>query len=265
MTPRPRRGAVAAAALAALAAVAGCGERPTTHHRPGSDHRPVSGTVSTPGPAHEHGGHRTRDVPAAGAPAVRLEVRRDSESGWNVHVIAERFTFTPESVGGAALPGTGHAHLYLDGEKIARMYAPWHHLAPAAVPPGPHTLTVRLSADDHTIWSVGGKPVEASAPIEGEGGGGATAAAKADETITVRIAGGRVSPPPGRVEIAKGRRVRIEVTGDKPDTVHVHGFDIERALTPGTPAVVEFTADRTGLFEVETHDSRLVLTQLVVR
>ncbi|WP_449345278.1 hypothetical protein [Streptomyces narbonensis] len=35
--------------------------------------------------------------------------------------------------------------------------------------------------------------------------------------------------------------------------------------TPGVPAALTLTADRTGLFEVETHESGLLLTQLVVR
>ncbi|WP_231618555.1 hypothetical protein [Nonomuraea sp. SBT364] len=238
----------------------GCGEPVTTHHRPGTDHAPATASAGTPGPPHAHGDHRTRDVPAAEAPSVRLEVRPDSDSGWNLRLVTERFTFTPDSVGGAALPGTGHAHLYLDGKKIARLYGPWHHLAREAVPPGSHTLAVRLSADDHTLWSVGGKPVEGTATVEGPAGEG-----PAPVTVAVRVSGGQVTPPPGRVEVKKGDRVRLEVTGDRADTVHVHGFDLERPLTPGTPVVIEFTADRSGLFEVETHDSHLVLTQLVVR
>ncbi|NRQ34248.1 hypothetical protein HII36_20675, partial [Nonomuraea sp. NN258] len=237
------------------------------HHRPGTDHAPATASAGTPGPPHAHGDHRTRDVPAAEAPSVRLEVRPDSDSGWNLHLVTERFAFTPDSVGGAALPGTGHAHLYLDGKKIARLYAPWHHLPADAVPAGPHTLTVRLSADDHTLWSVAGKPVEGTATVEGtvEEPKDTTAPAGAAVTVAVRISGGQVTPPPGRVEVGRGDRVRLEVTGDRADTVHVHGFDLERPLTPGTPAVIEFTADKSGLFEVETHDSGLVLTQLVVR
>ncbi|MEU3164711.1 hypothetical protein [Streptosporangium sp. NPDC006930] len=83
--------------------------------------------------------------------------------------------------------------------------------------------------------------------------------------ITVTIAGRQVTPPPGRIDVTKGQTVRITVTGDAPDEAHVHGYDKAATLTPGTPATIEFVADQDGLFEVETHDSKLQLFQLVVR
>jgi|GEM_PF-6827587 len=83
--------------------------------------------------------------------------------------------------------------------------------------------------------------------------------------ITVTIAGRQVTPPPGRIDVTKGQTVRITVTGDAPDEAHVHGYDEAATLTPGTPATIEFVADQDGLFEVETHDSKLQLFQLVVR
>jgi hypothetical protein len=83
--------------------------------------------------------------------------------------------------------------------------------------------------------------------------------------IEVAVKDRKVIPPPGRVEIAKGQEVRLVVRSDTPDRVHVHGYDIEKMVSPGRDAVIEFTADRTGVFDVETHQSKLLLTQLVVR
>jgi FtsP/CotA-like multicopper oxidase with cupredoxin domain len=94
------------------------------------------------------------------------------------------------------------------------------------------------------------------------------AAAPADSTvkeINVTIAGRKVTPPPGRIEVTKGQTVRITVTGDAADEAHLHGYDKEASLKPGTPASIEFVADETGLFEMETHGSGLQLFQLVVR
>ncbi|MFI9121956.1 hypothetical protein ACIGW0_21525 [Streptomyces bikiniensis] len=56
----------------------------------------------------------------------------------------------------------------------------------------------------------------------------------------------------------KGERLTLHVTSDRDDTLHVHGYDRELPLSAGTSATLTLTADRTGLFEVETHGSGLV-------
>ncbi|WP_444947236.1 hypothetical protein [Micromonospora ureilytica] len=89
--------------------------------------------------------------------------------------------------------------------------------------------------------------------------------AAVDQQITVTIAKKRVDPPTGRITVSKGQLVRITVTSDVADELHVHGYDLGARLPAGTPGSVEFRADKTGLFEVETHESELVLFQLVVR
>ncbi|MFF3428528.1 hypothetical protein [Streptomyces sp. NPDC002602] len=295
---RPRRRSVRTAALVALllllagGTATGCGGRATTHHKPGTSHEQASGDVGTLLDAQDGAGHRLRQVPAQGAPEVRLTTRPDSEDGWNLQLGVKNFRFTPDSVGGAALPGAGHAHLELDGRKLARAYGPWYHLSAAQVPEGAHTLTVRLYADDHTAWAVGGKAVEATAELTGGPPGQGshshatptpTAPPQAtrtpqpaqtprssetpdvDRTVTVTVRDGKVVPAPGRVEVGRGERVALRVTSDRADTLHVHGYDKELALPAGQEATLILTADRTGLFEVETHESDLVLTQLLVR
>ncbi|MFJ2860339.1 hypothetical protein [Streptomyces sp. NPDC087215] len=266
--------------LVAALALVGCGGRATTHHKPGTSHQEATGSNGTLLPARDEGGHRLRELPAADAPTVRAETVPDSEGGWNVHLTVERFRFTPESTGGGALPGRGHARLLVDGRETGRLYGPWGY-----VPPGAHTLTVRLHADDHTVWAVAGAPVQTTlrlgaAPAASDPGkppaatpGSTTSgtprptAATPDpgRTVTLTVTGKTVSPPPSRIELKKGDRLTLRVTADRADTVHVHGYDRELTLAPGTPATLTLTVDRTGLFEVETHESGLVLTQLVVR
>ncbi|MFE2285986.1 cupredoxin domain-containing protein [Streptomyces sp. NPDC059443] len=283
---------LALAVLLAGGAVTGCGGRATTHHKPGTSHEQASGNVGTLLTTDDGAGHRLREVPAEGAPEVQLTARPDSEDGWNLQVTVKNFRFTPDSVGGAALPGAGHAHLELDGHKLARLYGPWFHLPAAQVPEGAHTLTVRLYADDHTAWAVAGKPVEGTLQLTAPPGqtghshppGSPSASpsasaepsaspvspspeaqAQADRTVTITIRDAKVTPAPGRVEVKRGERVALRVTSDRADTLHVHGFDKELALPAGQEATLILTADRTGLFEIETHESDLVLTQLLVR
>ncbi|WP_419997942.1 hypothetical protein [Streptomyces boninensis] len=83
--------------------------------------------------------------------------------------------------------------------------------------------------------------------------------------VIIRIAGGKVSPKPGRTEVEVGARVELTVTSDVADELHVHGYDKAAALKPGKAVTIAFTADRSGLFQVETHSAHLVLTQLLVR
>ncbi len=115
-------------------------------------------------------------------------------------------------------------------------------------------------------------PTESAAPVSTESAAPAPAesaptapAEPAVKEITVTVAGRKVTPPPGRIEVTKGQTVRITVTGDTADEAHLHGYDKEASLKPGTPASIEFVADETGLFEMETHESGLQLFQLVVR
>lgn len=292
--PRRGRGAsrrARATALLALAlllaggAATSCGGRATTHHKPGTSHEQATGSAGSLLTTDDGAGHRLREVPAEGAPQVQLTARPDSEDGWNLKLVVTNFRFTPDSAGGAALPGAGHAHLELDGRKLARLYGPWYHLPAAQVPEGTHTLTVRLYADDHTAWAVSGKPVEgttqltAGAPApSGSHSHGAPPAPppprtptptpvqeQADRTVAITVRDGTVSPAPARTEVKRGQRVALRVTSDRADTLHVHGYDKELALPAGQEATLILTADRTGLFEVETHGSGLVLTQLLVR
>ena len=83
--------------------------------------------------------------------------------------------------------------------------------------------------------------------------------------VTVSIVDGSVSPAPTRIEVARGQTVRVTVTSDVPDMVHVHGYDRSVTLQPGTAGTVEFVADLDGLYDVETHEQDLQLFQLVVR
>ena len=83
--------------------------------------------------------------------------------------------------------------------------------------------------------------------------------------IVVSVKDGKVSPKAHRVKVAEGSSVRILVSSDVDDEVHVHGYEIEREVSAGQSATIEFTADQTGVFAVETHESDLLLFQLQVQ
>ncbi|MFB6778502.1 hypothetical protein ACFCX0_14020 [Streptomyces sp. NPDC056352] len=270
LTSRTAFPRLAVALLTAGALVCGgsaCGGRPTTHHRPGTSHEQDGGSIGRLLTADDGSGHRLRQVEATGAPAVTVAVRPDSEDGWNVHLSVRNFRFSPDSVGGAALLGRGHARLFLDGHPLARLYGPWYHLPDSLVREagGGRTLTARLYADDHTAWAVHSAPIQATTPLTTTPSAGTPAEPRPDRTLEIVISHGKVSPAPGRTELRKGQRIELRVRTDRADTLHVHGYDKEARLPAGRTTTLTLTADRTGLFEVETHESDLLLTQLVVR
>jgi plastocyanin len=84
-------------------------------------------------------------------------------------------------------------------------------------------------------------------------------------TINVTIANGKVNPSGASYEVSKGSTVTIVVTSDAADTIHVHGYDIEKDVVAGTPLTITFTADQTGSFEVETHVVEATIATLNVR
>lgn len=84
------------------------------------------------------------------------------------------------------------------------------------------------------------------------------------QAVNLTYAGGEVTGDTGRVEVPVGMRVRLTVTADVPDQIHVHGFDLTQAVSPGQSSQLEFVADRPGVYEVELHDARRVLTRLQI-
>lgn len=110
--------------------------------------------------------HGELEVPAVGAPQVDLSVEEDPMNGWNVTLTTSNFTFTPEDVNGANVANTGHAHLYVDDVKIARLYGPHYHIP--FLPVGEHVISVNLSSNDHSYYLVNGTRIEASATVTRE-------------------------------------------------------------------------------------------------
>jgi FtsP/CotA-like multicopper oxidase with cupredoxin domain len=73
------------------------------------------------------------------------------------------------------------------------------------------------------------------------------------EVTRIRMRDGSVVGGAKDVEVTRGDTVRIVVTSDAPDEVHLHGYDITRNPAPGRPARFQFRADAEGAFEIESH------------
>lgn len=92
-----------------------------------------------------------------------------------------------------------------------------------------------------------------------------TPAADDAQVVSLTVAGGKVTGDTGRVPVEQGERVRVVVTSDVVDEIHVHGYDLHQDTAAGQAVELEFVADRPGVFEVELEESRVLLTRLQVR
>ena len=69
----------------------------------------------------------------------------------------------------------------------------------------------------------------------------------------IQIKGGKVIGGPPNIKVTKGEHVRIVVSSDAHDDIHLHGYDIEKQVEPRQPAQFNFTANIEGIFEIESH------------
>jgi TM2 domain-containing membrane protein YozV len=89
-------------------------------------------------------------------PQIKAEALQDLHGGWNLHIITENFQFTPEKFLMADVQGEGHAHLYINGKKIGRIYSPWYHLQ---LSEGKNTIKISLNTNSHKDYSLGGEDI----------------------------------------------------------------------------------------------------------
>ena len=99
-------------------------------------------------------------------PSMRIHMAADSMDGFNIFLETENFRFTPQSVDTLPVSNEGHAHLYVNGVKVARMYSPWHHLSTKLLREGINRLEVEFSTNDHSVWSIAGVPIGADVLID---------------------------------------------------------------------------------------------------
>lgn len=108
--------------------------------------------------AHDHG-ETLSLANDTDAPTLFVSVAPDPVAGWNLHIETTGFRFAPESASQAHVAGEGHAHIYVNGTKIARQYGPWLHIA--SLPAGTNEIEVTLNANDHRLLAVEEAPLRA--------------------------------------------------------------------------------------------------------
>ncbi len=108
-------------------------------------------------------------------PGLSLTLYKDTQDGYNLQLISRAFKLGPpprrvlsmeESMQATTDSDTGflegHAHLYINGEKIQRIYGSDVHIPEHLIPVGTNQITVTLNNHGHMYWIINGKQVLAT-------------------------------------------------------------------------------------------------------
>ena len=109
---------------------------------------------------HDHNGGTSPELIASAAPvSVRISADVEDNGGVNVRIMADGWRWAPELVDQEHTPGAGHGHIYVDGEKIARVFGSDYHIG--ELTPGRHEIRVTLNTNNHGELTYNGQKVEA--------------------------------------------------------------------------------------------------------
>ena len=86
------------------------------------------------------------------------------------------------------------------------------------------------------------------------------------EVVEISVIIGQTSGSAVAYQATLGSTVQIKILNpDADDEFHLHGYDLESGVTPaGQEAIIEFTADKLGSFDLESHIANDWILTLVV-
>jgi hypothetical protein len=103
--------------------------------------------------------HQRIVIPSSqSVPSITGSVTQDQSGTWLLTIKTNNFRFTPEKVGTDDIRyDEGHAHLYINGEKINRIYGNYYNVD--SLEPGTHHIKVTLNGNNHGIFTHNGEEI----------------------------------------------------------------------------------------------------------
>lgn len=112
-------------------------------------------------------------------PALSLVLNKDAMSGYNLHLKIQSYNLIPPPNGVKSMDDfmsvsidkktgyvEGHAHLYINGIKIQRVYGVDIHLPAEHFKEGINTVSVTLNNHSHMYWTINDKKVVSTLYID---------------------------------------------------------------------------------------------------
>ena len=85
------------------------------------------------------------------------------------------------------------------------------------------------------------------------------------QRFEIVVSKGRRVSGPEVIQVVEGDDVELQVTSDRADELHLHGYDLHLSLKPDQPGMLAFKAEHSGRFDYELHHAHLALGALEVQ
>lgn len=82
---------------------------------------------------------------------------------------------------------------------------------------------------------------------------GSAAQQPARKIFELSLVKGRMVVAGDTIRVSKGDEVELRWLSDRPISLHLHGYDIERKVAPQSPVTMAFKANLAGRFPVSEH------------
>lgn len=103
------------------------------------------------------------EIPAGNpVPKIALHFYRDAVSGLNLYIHLVDFQMGPPELDMKGRRPRGHGHLYINGNKVRRVYGPHQHLPEGLFKSGVNLVMVSLNRHDQRPWRRDGVQIQAS-------------------------------------------------------------------------------------------------------
>lgn len=209
-----------------------------------------------------------KDLPI---PILSIEVIKDPKSGWNLFLNTENFKFNAEAASTEHVDGEGHAHLYINGKKITRLYGSSFFIE--ELNEGKNNIRVELSSNNHSPLAVDGEIIDASVVVEviksTDSESDVDNQNVQEENQEVSYDANVLLPnsTPDKLEVLNfklNEKIYINFTSEAEREIHVHGYDIHFMVYPDKENVLELDLTIAGEFEIEDHDGGFEFARLIV-
>jgi hypothetical protein len=85
------------------------------------------------------------------------------------------------------------------------------------------------------------------------------------QLFELTVSKGKLVSGPAIIQVREGDDVQLQITSDRADELHMHGYDLHLLLKPNVAATLAFKAEHSGRFDYELHHAHTDLGTLEVQ